>query len=99
MVVVTQGTQQHTLAGIQGLAVGTNRNTVETSAEYSLDNTPAVGVFVSLAAQLVGGRCHHGVKTKVAYVYGVAALVDLEYVYLVGSTFYKILNIQKILSS
>ena len=59
MVVVTQGAQQHALAGVELLAVSLDLNAVETTAENSLYYTPAVGILVTLAAQFVGGRCHH----------------------------------------
>ncbi len=69
MVVVTKRAQQHALAFIEQLAVGLNLYAVETAAENGLYYTPAVGILVSPAAQLVGGRCHYRVKAKVADVY------------------------------
>ena len=95
MVVVAQCAQQHTLAGVEFLAVGLNLDAVKTAAENGLDNTPTVGVFVALAAQLIGGRCHHRVKTKVADVDGVVVTANLHYVYLGGVPFTKLSTLRK----
>ena len=98
VVVVAQCAEQHTLAGVQCLTVGTHADAVKTAAENSLYNTPAVGVLVALAAQLVGCGCHNRVKTKVADIDRVVVFINLHDIYLVGGTLDEILNAKEILA-
>ncbi len=98
MVIVTQGTEQHALSGINGFSIYRNAYTVEPAGKESPGYSPSVWVPESLAAQLVSRPCHLGIESKITYVYGVVSIVDPDYINVVGCSVDQALQVPEILA-